>query len=604
MSVISVENLHYAYPPLLPDEEPIAVLRGIDLTVERGEFLSLMGPTGGGKTTLCMALNGLVPQSTGGVIRGRVEVLGYDTRRTPVAELAAHVGIVYQDPESQLFCTKVEDEVAFGPENLALDPREIAERVAWALDVVSMSAYRDRSPTQLSGGQKQRVAIAASLAMLPEVLILDEPTASLDPVGQAEVFGVIERLCRERRMTIVMVSHDAEHVAQFSDRVAVLWEGRIARLDTPRRIFEDAELLAQTGLCAPQVAEAALALNRRYGTRYHFIRLDEAIETLQGQRASPPNEASRAVSDGTGHAHPSTTSATSSSQRDAASRPAIPRLGDTAAPPCIRVEQLVYTYDAWIPALNGVDLEIAEGAYVGIVGQNGSGKTTLVKHLNGLLQPTAGRVWIYGRETTQATVSELARSVGYVFQNPDHQIFCATTREEIRFGPRNLGLDAAEVEARTEDALRAFGLEPYAALPPAVLGYGLRRKVSVAAVYAMRPRILILDEPTTGLDWRSAGELMALIAALHAQGHTILLITHDMRLVAEYIPETLVMHEGRVLAYGPTPEVLARREALAQAQLVAPQITRLGWALLEDKPALLTVPQFCAAYPHLQREGR
>lgn len=604
MPVITVQNLHYAYPPLLPDEEPIAVLRGIDLTIERGEFLSLMGPTGVGKTTLCMALNGLVPQSTGGVIQGRVEVLGHDTRRTPVAHLAAHVGIIYQDPESQLFCTKVEDEVAFGPENLALDRREIAERVAWALDVVSMSAYRDRSPTQLSGGQKQRVAIAANLAMLPEVLILDEPTASLDPVGQAEVFGVIEALCRERRMTIVMVSHDAEHVAQFSDRVAVLWEGRIVRLDTPQHIFEDAELLAQTGLCAPQVAEAALMLNRRYGTRYHFIRLDEAIETLQGHLA-PASKGTSASGDGTrGDAHSPAASVTPLSRRSAPSQTTIPHLGEATAPPCIRIEHLVYTYDAWIPALNGVDLEIAEGAYVGIVGQNGSGKTTLVKHLNGLLQPAAGRVWVYGRETTQATVGELARTVGYVFQNPDHQIFCATTREEIRFGPRNLGVDVAEVEARTEDALRAFGLEPYADLPPAVLGYGLRRKVSVAAVYAMRPRILILDEPTTGLDWRSARELMALIAALHAQGHTILLITHDMRLVAEYIPETLIMHEGRVLVCGPTREVLAQREALARAQLVAPQITRLGWALLKDEQPLLTVPQFCEAYPPRRREGR
>ena len=285
MAVIEIEQLHFAYPPLLPGADPGEILRGVNLAVERGEFLSLMGPTGAGKTTLCLSINGIVPQSTGGVIRGRVNVLDYDTRSTPVAELAAHVGIVYQDPESQLFCATLEDEVAFGPENLGLAPQEIAERVAWALDVVGMSGYRMRSSTQLSGGQKQRVAIAASLAMLPEVLILDEPTAGLDPVGQFEVFSVIERLCRERRMTIIMVSQDAERIAEFSDRAAILWQGVIAAHDTPVRVFEDIRLLRQAGLAAPQVSEVAQALNRSYGTAHHFVLLAEAERELQSELA-------------------------------------------------------------------------------------------------------------------------------------------------------------------------------------------------------------------------------------------------------------------------------------------------------------------------------
>ena len=199
MCAVEIDDLHYAYPPLWAGGASAEVLRGVSLTIERGEFLALMGPTGVGKSTLLMALNGIVPQSTGGVIRGRVTVLGAEARRTPVAELARRVGIVYQDAESQLFSTTVEDEVAFGPENLGIDPLEIAERVAWALDVVDMAAHRGRAPSQLSGGQKQRVAIAAALAMLPEVLILDEPTTALDPLGQREVLAVVGKLCRERR---------------------------------------------------------------------------------------------------------------------------------------------------------------------------------------------------------------------------------------------------------------------------------------------------------------------------------------------------------------------------------------------------------------------
>jgi len=267
----------------------------------------------------------------------------------------------------------------------------------------------------------------------------------------------------------------------------------------------------------------------------------------------------------------------------------------------LRAEALHYHYDGEIPALNGVDVTIREGAFVAIVGQNGSGKTTLVKHFNGLLKPTSGRVWVYGRETASVTVGELARTVGYVFQNPDHQIFCATTREEIAFGPRNLGLSPQEVAARTEEALETFGLRAYADLPPAVLGFGLRRIVSTAAVIAMRPKVLILDEPTAGLDWRAAHELLDRIAGLHAEGHTILFVSHDTQLVAEYCPETLVMHEGQVLAYGMTTQVMGQLAVLQRAQLTPPQVTQLARRLADcGLPDCLTVEQFCAAYRQLR----
>lgn len=269
-----------------------------------------------------------------------------------------------------------------------------------------------------------------------------------------------------------------------------------------------------------------------------------------------------------------------------------------SAQPVVAVEGLVYHYDLETPALNGVDLAVADNAYLAVVGQNGSGKTTLVKHFNGLLRPTAGAVRVLGRDTRRATVTELARQVGYVFQNPDHQIFCATVREEVAFGPRNLGLGADAVADRVAEALAAFDLEAHADLPPAMLGWGLRRKVSLAAVYAMRPRLLVLDEPTTGLDRRSGDDLMARVDALHAAGHTIVLVTHDMRLVAEHCRETLVMHEGLVLAYGPTRAVLAGVDELARAAIDVPQVTRLARALADrGLPGdLLTVPEFCRAY--------
>jgi len=277
---ISIHDLHFSYPALSPDDEPNPVLRGIHLEVERGEFVSIMGPTGVGKTTLCLALNGIVPQSTGGTIRGEVVVAGLNTRRHPVPELAARVGIVFQDPESQFFNMTVEDEVAFGPESLGLDPREIRERVDWALMMVGMSQHRHRSPFQLSGGEKQRVAIAAILAMTPRILVFDEPTSGLDPIGKAEVFRVVRELKQRDGMTIVMVEQESEKIAEFSDRVVVLRDGKVALVDTPDRVFAQVELMREIGLAVPQVSELAHLFNTRRNTSYTFTSLEDAYRAL------------------------------------------------------------------------------------------------------------------------------------------------------------------------------------------------------------------------------------------------------------------------------------------------------------------------------------
>jgi energy-coupling factor transport system ATP-binding protein len=269
----------------------------------------------------------------------------------------------------------------------------------------------------------------------------------------------------------------------------------------------------------------------------------------------------------------------------------------------IVVQDLWYSYDDEVTALRGVDLEIEDGDYVAVIGQNGSGKTTLVKHFNGLLKPTRGRVLVRGnnrslRDTVDLTVGQLAETVGYVFQNPDHQIFCDTTRGELAFGPRNLGLSEAEVKRRVEEALTRFDLEEYADWPPAMLGYGLRRKIGVAAVYSMRPRIFILDEPTAGLDWRSTIELMELIGEMHCNGHTIILITHDMKLVTEFPRKSLVLRDGQVLVYDDTRNVFKHSEVLRDTQIEPPQITALAkrmapYGMPDD---VLSVEEFYSAY--------
>lgn len=282
-AIVSVSKLGYAYPSLAADEEPVWVLSDVSLEIEAGEFVAIMGATGAGKTTLCLALNGIVPQSTGGTIRGRVLVDGQDTKRTPVPELARRVGLVFQDPETQFFNMSVEAEIAFGLETLGVARAEMRERIAWALDLVGMTGFEKRSPFHLSGGQKQRVAIAAILAMLPKILILDEPTASLDPSGKAEIFKVLGTLHKQRKMTIILVEQDSEQIAEFADRVVILREGAVEMADTPERVLSQVQEMHRFGLAVPQVSEVADCLRQRFQVPYQFTRMDEAFDALKQQ---------------------------------------------------------------------------------------------------------------------------------------------------------------------------------------------------------------------------------------------------------------------------------------------------------------------------------
>jgi energy-coupling factor transporter ATP-binding protein EcfA2 len=280
MDSILVEDLRYAYPPLEEGGAATPVLHGVNLRATRGEVLGILGPTGSGKSTLCLALAGIVPHSTGGEFGGSVRVAGLDTKHEPVRTIAQKAGLVFQDAESQLFNMTVEDEVAFGPESLGLPRETIAERVEWALRVVRMEAYRERSPFHLSGGQKQRVALAAILAMRPEILVLDEPTAELDPLGKAEVFEVLAELKRAHAMTMVIVEQDVEHLARLADRLAVLAEGRIVLEGAPREIFAQPARLRALGLDVPQLSALAELFRERQGKPYDFFTVDEARGVL------------------------------------------------------------------------------------------------------------------------------------------------------------------------------------------------------------------------------------------------------------------------------------------------------------------------------------
>ncbi len=573
---ILIQDLFYAYPPLIEGGPPVPVLQQVNLQVERGQFVALLGRVGAGKTTLCMALNGLVPHVTGGVFRGDVTILGHNTKKHAVPDLARSAGLVFQDPESQIVLMRVEDEIAFGCENLGVSPAEIEERVTWALDAVGLAAYRERSTLHLSGGEKQRVAIAAMLAMRPQVLVLDEPTASLDPAGKSAVCNALADLADRHDITIFMATQELERVARLADRVVVLHQGRIGLDGPPQEVFQQAARLQEWGVGIPQMAELAQMLSQRTGRRYLFTSACDAYTTLRRQahklhlrRAQTPT---------------------------AETPPAAGHL--QIGRPQIAIEGVSHTYPDGTAALRNVSLEIHPGEFVALLGPNGSGKTTLAKHLNGLLKPTQGRVLVELRDTRSTRIAELARLVGYAFQNPDHQIFAPTVQEEVAFGPRTQELPLPIVTQRVAEALDRFRLDSCADLPPALLGFGQRRQVALAATIAGQPKILILDEPTGGLDWRSQQEFIEIIASFNALGRTVVLITHDMRLVAEYATRAIVLLDGERLFDGTPRQLFARTEILERAGLELPPVARLARRLAEyGMPSdALTPAEFAAAW--------
>ncbi len=578
MPAILLDNLRFSYPPVLADGPPVEVLRGVSLRVPSGQALANMGPTSSGKTTLALILAGLAPEMTGGALTGRALVAGLDAPSTPPARLSLTLGLVFQEPERQLFNMTVADEVAFGLEGQGMPQPQIGERVAWALARVGLTGLEERSPWQLSGGQQKRLAIASILAMQPPILLLDEPMAGLDPAGRREVAALLADLKQMTGATVVVMEKEAEFVARWAERVVVMAKGQVALDGEPAAVFQQVDRLHALGVGAPQIAEMAARL-RAEGEEAAFVTAREAaawVVRRMGEEAIPQRMVQQRMAED------------SNVQRVTDGAPL-----DETTPLAVDVRDVRFAYAGGTQALDGVSLAVPQGQFVAIVGPNGGGKSTLARQLNGLLRPQQGTIAIDGKPAAGRPVGELARSVGYVFQNPDHQIFAPTVREEVAFGPRNLGLRGPALAQRVAEALAAFDLSALAETPPAVLGYGLRRLVTLASVWAMQPPIWLLDEPTTGLDARFTGLLLERLRSLHEAGHTILLITHDLKLAAE-AQRVVAISRGRVVIDGQPQQVLADSAPLEAVGLRPPPITRLS-ALLAPHGfphPMLSVEQF------------
>src|SRR5918911_1582820 len=544
---VSIEGLGYRYRG---QQKP--ALSGVDLEVAEGEFVVIMGPSGAGKSTLCVSLNGLIPHFFRGRMEGEVLVRGRSTREGKVGEFAQEVGLVFQDFEAQLFSTNVALEVAFGPENFAVERDEMVRRVESVLRQVRLEGFENRTPATLSGGQKQRLAIASVLAIEPRILCLDEPTTDLDPIGKLGVFEIAEELKNRDDVTLIVVEHETEETLD-ADRIIVLRSGKIAADRPAREILRDVKLLEESSVMPLQVARFFHERGAEEGQLP--LTPEEGIEEFgrRGWRVSPKRhrelvEADKSREEGYGE-------------------------------PLIEVEGLTHRYPNGVVALEGVDLTVRRGEFLAVLGQNGSGKTPLVKHFNGLLKPTVGTVRVDGEETAKQGLRRLGQTVGYVFQNPDHQIFSDTVFDEVAFGPKIREMEEAEIEERVREALAAVGMEGRGDEDPFGLTKGERQRVAVASVLAVRPEVLILDEPTTGLDYAEQRSMMELVRRLNEAGSTIIAVTHTMWVVAEYAHRAVVMQDGKTALSGTVRNVFTEEEALRDAALRPPHIVSFGNAL-------------------------
>ena len=571
MSVITVENLRYRYP-----HAKELALDGLDFSVEKGEFIGIIGENGAGKSTLSQALMGLVPQFYKGAYGGTVMVDGIEAGRTPVAQLCGHVGLVFQNPFNQLSGAKdnVYEEVAFGMQNLGVPAEEMKNRVEEALKLLDIWQYRDRNPFDLSGGQMQRVAIASVLVMRPDVMILDEPTSQLDPEGSDEVFKAVETLT-DSGITILMIEQKIEKLAAYCDRILLLHKGKQIAFDTPQKVFSMPDL-NNYGIQAPAFTRICKAEGVTLADGTYPVTVEEAAGVLREKRLGAP-----ACADGGERAHKA--AGVEVAQAGGPAESAV------SSDEQFCIENLDFSYLADVPVLKNLNMKLDKRP-TAIIGQNGAGKTTLVKLLKGLLKPVSGSIYFHGEDISGKTVAMLAGNVGYVFQNPDDQIFKYNVMDEILFGPLNIGMDSERAKKEAERALELTGLKGKEKENPYDLELYERKMTAIASVLAMDTDVLILDEPTIAQDWKGRQIIGGIIRSLAERGKLVIAILHDMDFVAENFERVIIMAHGRMLADGTAKEVFAQEEALKKARLQKPYVMQLCEALGYEK-SYLTVEE-------------
>jgi len=551
LHAVEVDNLSFTY-----ENRTTPALDHVNLSISDGEFVLVAGASGSGKSTLLKCMNGLIPHRYMGEYKGQVSLRGKPVSSTTLQELSLIVGTVLQEPDKQLVSSSVEDDVAFGPCNLALPRSEIEKRVKHGLSSMGIEQLRGRSIFALSGGQRQRLAIAGVLAMKPEMFLFDEPLANLDSNGirlMREVFAEL----RQDGKTMIVAEHRTEEVLRARPtRVVVFNEGRVvADSPDPDVLIDFADRLK---------TPVEYAIRRRQPREERSLPIDSLFSDFSPSQA-----------------------------------PGVERkLGHEL----IRIEKLTFEYSGTVRALEDVELSVREGERIAILGNNGAGKSTLALNMVGLLKPTTGRVLISGKDTRDLPISEVARSVSIVFQNPFSMLFAKTVREELAFGPKNIGMAAQELAELIPKVAAECTIDHLLDRSPFASSYGEKKRICVGSVLTLQPKCIILDEPTAGQDYRSYSEFMEFICSLSQRDRSFILITHDTDLAVEYTDRAIVLKDGRVVVDGPTGRVLADRRILEENSIRETSLIALSRTLTHGQ-SVLPLAEILNALPDVSKRG-
>lgn len=567
--MIRAEQVRFQYKKRDVDGNVIAteeILKGVDITIKKGEFIALLGRNGSGKTTFSKQLNAILRPSEGTVTVDEMGTKDADK----LYEIRQRVGMVFQNPDNQMVAANVEEEVAFGPENLGMESDTIVARVKQALEQVRMWKRRKTAPNHLSGGQKQRIAIAGILAMHPDYIVLDEPTAMLDPKGRKEVMEALQRLNQEQEMTVILITHDMEEAA-LASRVILLADGQVRFDGTPEDFFGEDALLAEMGMEAP--------LSYRVRKLIDSDVFEKKIGDARVEEATIDKREKVAEYDKTGREWEASSELVDKKKNKKAEAETDEKNQDL-----LSLQHVSYIYSPGTAyekvALDDVNLSLGKGEIVGLAGHTGSGKSTMIQLLNGLLKPTSGTVTFEGKDIHAKGYSGnyLRSKVGMVFQYPEHQMICDTVWEDVAFGPGKQGLTEEACKTRVEEALRFVDLpEKYYQASPLQLSGGQKRRVAIAGVLAMHPEYIILDEPAAGLDAAGKREIFDRIRRMsREQGIGVLLVSHSMEDLAEYADRIIVLDDGKKILDDRPAEVFAERETLETCGLDVPEAVKFA----------------------------
>ncbi len=588
--IIELRDVSFSYSA---EAEP--ALSHVSLAINEGEFVGVIGPSGAGKSTLAAMMSGAIPHHYQGKLYGATLVDGHDTCEVTLTDISRVVGSVLQDIDAQMVASSVEDEMLFGLENFGVPHDQIEDRITQTLETVGIAHLRDREIAKLSGGQKQKVAIAAILALAPRVLVMDEPTAALDPASSTMVFETLRQVNKLAGITVVVIEQKVALLCKYCERVLVLSEGQLAYDGEPHEVFGHARELRAMGVDSPRVARIANSL-LEHGIVNKIDRpclsVDEAKEFIREivgeagqQKETVTGCGQSAPTSGNSHLLQAAGDATAPSRHKPASRPHA-----EGTDPVVDVQHVSFAYPNRGDTLNDLTMQVYPGELVGLIGQNGAGKTTFTKLLNGLFKPKSGSVRIAGYDTREVPTSTIASQCATLFQNPDRQLCKDTVLEEVAFGLTLHGTPEDEARERAAKVIERFGLP--ADESPFSLSRGERQMVALASVVVLEPKVVLLDEPTSGLDYRECMTVMETVSRMAEHGCAVIMVCHDMEVVSDFAERVVVMTKGGIVGRGEADAIFGDDDLMAAAYVEPPQVIALSKELAADvSPAFAGVSQ-------------